>query len=318
MILPDFLVRRPEGYYCQYGDFYVDPQFAVARSVVSHAHGDHATPGHAAIHCTVPTAAFMQHRFRRQPKDSFHRHDFHESFKIKEVTIMFIPAGHILGSAQILMSYEGITYLYTGDYKLQHDATCEPLEMVNADVLITESTFANPEIVHPDPVKEILKLNDRPHNILLGAYALGKAQRLTSLINNHCPEREVLVHHNILPIHRIYESFGRPAMQYKPYNRKEMKSGAENKVYLVPPMTFNSYYRATNVLRVFASGWKRLQQHNDMDLYISDHVDWGDILNYVARVKPREIWTIHGDGRYLKNHYLKTIPIRDIYASSQD
>ncbi|HQS05939.1 MAG TPA: exonuclease, partial [Daejeonella sp.] len=93
-------------------------------------------------------------------------------------SICFIPAGHILGSAQVLMEYKGVRYLYTGDYKLQDDATCEKIEFVKADVLITESTFADPAVQHPSVSDEIKKLNLFNHNVLLGAYSLGKAQRL--------------------------------------------------------------------------------------------------------------------------------------------
>src|SRR5690606_41444054 len=84
--------------------------------------------------------------------------------------------------AQILMIHQGVRYLYTGDYKMQADPTCEPLQYAQADVLITESTFAKPSVTHPDPVEEIRKLNSTPYNILLGTYGLGKAQRLTDLI----------------------------------------------------------------------------------------------------------------------------------------
>lgn len=311
-ILADFLVKAPEGYYCKYGDFYIDPLQPVNLAVVSHAHADHASPGHNKIYCTKPTAAFMQYRYSRQPKESFLKYAYGDKFMLDAVELCLIPAGHILGSAQILMEYKGVRYLYTGDYKLQPDDTCEALEAIEADVLITESTFANPEIEHPAVESEITKLADTPCNILLGAYALGKAQRLTSLISKHCPNKKVLLHHGILPIHRIYESFGVAMGSYGPYNRKEMKMEPANKVYLVPPMTFNSYYRATQVIRVFASGWKRLQQHNDLDLYISDHVDWRDILSYVNSVKPREIWTIHGDGKHLANHFNGVIKMKSI------
>lgn len=309
-VLSDFLVQRAAGYYCRYGDFYLDPTSPVARAVVSHAHGDHATPGHQEIYCTMATAAFVLHRFPRQPRDSFHRQEFHQSFLINGVKVSFIPAGHILGSAQILMEHRGTRYLYTGDYKLQADPTCEPIEATCADVLVTESTFANPDVKHPDPVSEIKKLNEKPFNILLGTYSLGKAQRLTWLINTYCPEKEVLLHYNILPIHQLYELFGAKKMKYKPYNRKEMKTGQGNKIYMVPPMTFNSYFRATNVLRVFASGWSHLQKQNDLSLYISDHVDWDDILAYIKEVSPQEIWTIHGDGRPLQNHFKGSLPVR--------
>jgi putative mRNA 3-end processing factor len=75
-------------------------------------------------------------------------------------------------------------------------------------------------------------------------------------------------------------------------------------------MTFNSYFRAKNVIRAFASGWKQLQRFNDLELLISDHVDWDDILDMIGRVKPKEIWTLHGDGRHLKHHFKNQIPIK--------
>jgi len=311
-ILSDFLVQRPEGYYCRYGDFFIDPSRPVHRAVISHAHADHASPGHAEIFCTPSTAAFMQLRYSRQPQESFRTFPYHRGFTLGGVQLFFVAAGHMLGSAQIVMEYGGVRYLFTGDYKLQDDDTCEALEAVQADVLITESTFADPAVIHPDPLEEIRKINGKPHHILLGAYALGKAQRLTSLINRHCPDRRVLLHHGILPWHRLYGALGVRHLQYEPYHRKEMKNASGHHIYLVPPMTFNSYFRATNVIRVFASGWKRLQHANDMDLYISDHVDWNDILTYVGSVQPREIWTVHGEGRHLAAHFSGSLSVRPL------
>lgn len=301
-ILADFLVETPSGYYCKYGDFFIDPGMPVDRAVVSHAHGDHARSGHRHIFATPATVAFMQFRFPRQPLSSYHVMGFELDFKIGEVDLKFIPAGHILGSAQVLMCYQGVRYLYTGDYKLQADPTCEPIMCVEADVLITETTFANPDIVHPEPIQEIKKLSASTHNIMLGSYTLGKAQRITNLINRHCPEKTVFVHHNIAPIHRIYETLGYVSLKYELYNRKALKDGI-NKIYLVPPITFNNYFRAKNVLRAFASGWKRLQHHNDIELYISDHIDWPDLLGYISQVKPKQIWTVHGDGATLRRYF---------------
>ena len=99
---------------------------------------------------------------------------------MNEVAITFFPAGHMLGSAMILMEFLNEKYLYTGDFKLQPDESCEPIELVEADYLITETTFAHPDHVHPDPVMEMSLLNEiSDQNILLGAYSVGKAQRLT-------------------------------------------------------------------------------------------------------------------------------------------
>ena len=310
-IIEDFLVKKDKGYYCSYGDFYIDPLYPVQHAVVSHAHGDHASAGHRHIYCSEGTAAIMKLRYPKQALDSFITKEFAESFQINEVDIYLYPAGHILGSAQILMIYKGVRYLYTGDYKLQADPTCEPLQYVEAEVLITETTFANPNTKHPDPVAEIQKL-DVKSNVLLGCYALGKAQRLTAMLNQYLPHKEVLLHYQIMPIHRIYDQFIDFPLKYEAYNRKSMKEAGENKIYLVPPLTFNSYRRAKNVLKAFASGWERLQAQNDISLYLSDHVDWEDILSFVNKVKPKVIWTLHGDGRQLHDYFSNEIIIRDI------
>jgi len=310
MILPDFLAFNEHGLYCKSGDFYLDPQKPVHHAVISHAHGDHAIKGHIHVYGTAPTAKFMQLRFKKESGKEFHIISYHQTFHINGVVITFIPAGHILGSAQILMEYNNTRYLYTGDYKLQEDATCEPFEYIKADVLITETTFANPAVKHPDPSQEIQKLNQNVHNVLLGAYSLGKSQRLIHLINQYCPNRTILVHHSILPINKIYESFSYPPGKYEPYNRKLMKNPDQGFVYLVPPLTFNSYFRAKNVLRVFASGWENLQMQNDVKLFISDHADWTDTLQLIENVNPSEVWTLHGDGRHLKTFFEGKIPIK--------
>jgi putative mRNA 3-end processing factor len=309
-ILSDFLVYRPEGLYCSYGDFYLDPLHPVMNAVISHAHGDHARPGHLHIYCTPPSQAFMSLRFSKHYRHQFHLYGYSEPFQMGAVTVSFLPAGHILGSAQILMQYEGVRYLYTGDIKRQEDPTCEPLILQEAEVLITETTFADPAIHHPDPILEIKKLVQTPFNMMLGAYALGKAQRLTRMINDSGVQKSILVHHNVAPLHKIYEQFGVDLGPYDLYNRRQMKQNASNQIYIVPPMTFNSYRRAHNVVRVFASGWKKLQDRNDLTLYISDHVDWDDLLYCIQQVNPSEIWTIHGDGRHLQSYLKDKIPVK--------
>lgn len=314
-ILADFLLETPKGYYCRYGDFYLDPLLPVERALISHAHGDHARPGSHIVFATSATILFMQHRFGKQGAVQYKEIEYEASFVVGDVNVTYFPAGHILGSAQILMEYKDVRYLYTGDFKLQEDATCESLTYVETDVLITETTFANPETLHPDPVEEIKRLGLTSQNLMLGCYSLGKAQRVTNLLNTHCPHKKIYVHHNISPIHLLYNKHGLVTLTYEIYNRKVMKDGTD-KVYLVPPITFNSYARAKNVLRVFASGWKRLQQNNDLTLYISDHVDWQDLLSFIGKTKPREIWTVHGDGRALKVHYEGCIKVRNMMKTT--
>ena len=302
MIKDDFLSFNTNGLYCKYGDFYIDPTQPVKTAVISHAHADHAISGNNTICCTGATLAFMQLRYGKNAGKVLNTVPYNISFIINGVNITLIPAGHILGSAMILMGYEGVKYLYTGDYKLQADATCEPIEWAAADVLITESTFADPGVLHPDAVEEIKKLNDIKINILLGAYGLGKSQRLINLINQYAPQKKILVHHRIMPINSIYERLGYPPGKCQVYSRKLMKN-QEGYVYIVPPFTFDSYINAKGVKRLFASGWKNLQVNKQDTLFISDHVDWNDILQMVKNVQPQQIWTLHGNGLHLKKYF---------------
>ena len=301
-ILDDFVTITTNGIYCKYGDFYLDPQQPVDNAVISHAHADHAISGSSNVFCTEPTAAFMQLRYGKNAAQVFNIINYNASFAIGEVKITFVSAGHMLGSAQVLMEYGGVKYLYTGDYKVQADATCEPIEWVKADVLITESTFANPEVLHPNPVEEIKKLNDIKINILLGAYGLGKSQRLIHLINEHAPQKRILIHHRIMPVNAVYEKLGHSPGKYQVYGRKLMKEQKEY-VYIVPPFTFDSYINAKGVKRLFASGWKNLQANRTDTLFISDHVDWNDILEAVRQTEPKQVWTLHGNGKHLKEHF---------------
>lgn len=310
MILEDFITITPTGLYCVYGDFYLDPQQPVKEAVVSHAHGDHAIGGSQNVYCTAATETFMKHRYRKFAAVDFHQKAYHQSFKLKDVNITFYSAGHILGSAQVLMEYEGVKYLYTGDYKTEPDETCEPFEFVKADVLITESTFANPETKHPSPIDEIEKLNSTTTNIMLGAYALGKSQRIIQLLNKHCPTKNIMVHHSIMPFVKIYEDYGIKLGNYKMYDRKLMKNIQEHQVYIVPPMVFHSYHKAINVIRVFASGWKNLQQQNGISLYISDHADWDAILETIEKVQPKQVWTLHGDGKQLRDYFAGKLEVK--------
>lgn len=302
MIKEYFLELTSNGLYCAAGDFYLDPLKPVQTAVISHAHADHAIGGHQQVFATEATFAFMDLRYGKNAGKIKNTIPYHQKLSIKEVQITLIPAGHILGSVQVLMEFEGIKYLYTGDFKLQPDATCEMLEWVQADVLITETTFANPTTKHPDQVSEIEKLNQINSNILLGAYALGKSQRLIQLINEFCPQKQILVHRNIEPINRIYEKFGYLYGRYKLYDRKSIKT-QNNFIYLVPPFTFHSYIKATGLRRIFASGWKNLQTNVQDSLYISDHADWDDILMLISKVQPSQVWTLHGNGLYLQQYF---------------
>jgi putative mRNA 3-end processing factor len=309
-IIEDFIVQTKVGLFCSYGNFYLDPKEPVFNSVISHAHADHAIRGSEHVFCTEATSLFMKHRYKKFAAAEFHLKRYEEIFTLNGVEIIFYPAGHMLGSALVLMKFRGASYLYTGDYKLESDDTCEAIKFVKADVLITETTFAKPTTQHPDAITEICKLNDVPGNVMLGAYALGKSQRLISMINKHCPQKSILVHHSIMPFIKIYEQMGITVGNYSLYDRKVMKNNQTDLIYLVPPMVFHSYIRAINVVRIFVTGWKHLQNNQTVQLYISDHVDWNAILKTIENVAPQEVWTTHGSGTALKEYFESKLVVK--------
>jgi putative mRNA 3-end processing factor len=306
MIREDFIVYTKNGLYCKAGDFFIDPIKPVYKAIISHAHADHAVRGHDEIFCTQPTADVMKERYVEQAGKKFNLLNSKSCFSINDVKINFIPAGHMLGSVQALLEYDNTKYLYTGDFKLQFDSTCESYEYAEADVLITESTFAEPNKSHPETNSEIEKLNAiSDKGIVIGSYSLGKAQRLTQLISAICPQKEIFIHSKIYPFHKIYESHKISLGHWKPYSRQLFKR-LKQCVYIVPPSVLTSYQGRKDYHTAFASGWDHLQNGYNLKLNISDHADWKDILTVIERTKPKKILTLHGDGEPLKKHFLNS------------
>lgn len=297
----NFLQKTKTGLYCIAGDFYLDPTRSVHRALISHAHGDHAVPNNGIVYSTEPTKSFMDYRHGLKLFTEFNTVKYGQSFLLNDVEITFYPAGHMLGSAQILMEYSGERYLYTGDFKTQEDKSCEPFEFVKCHHLITETTFASPIYDHPDPVDVLTELVQEKVNVVVGAYAIGKAQRITKIIAEKFPEVPVYVHPEIAPFHEIYSKHGFDLGKWNMYRRAEFKE-QEQSFYIVSPSQFKRFSRNKNVLKVFATGWKQAYYECDRVLAISDHADWNGLLELIEKSEPTNIYTVHGDGSHLKAH----------------
>ena len=172
---------RPAGLYCVPGQFYIDPLRPVDRALITHGHADHARPGHRAVAASAETLAIMQVRYGNESGQSRQTLKMGEEIRIGDVDVTLFPAGHVLGSSQVRITYAGHRIVVSGDYKRGADPTCHPFEPVACDVFISEATFALPIFSHPAIGTEIKKLLDsvalfpeRSH--VIGAYALGKAQ----------------------------------------------------------------------------------------------------------------------------------------------
>jgi putative mRNA 3-end processing factor len=179
-----WIESHPSGIYVKPADLWIDPSRPVARAAVTHGHADHARSGHGAVFATPETLAIMALRYGVDAEASHNQaFPYGDGFERGGVRFSFHPAGHVLGSAQIAMEYRGERIVVTGDYKRRPDPTCAPFEVVPCDIFITEATFGLPVFRHPPTVDEIAKLigavrAEPDRSVLVGAYALGKAQRV--------------------------------------------------------------------------------------------------------------------------------------------
>jgi putative mRNA 3-end processing factor len=301
----DILALTPAGLCCKRGSFHIDPTRSVERALITHAHSDHARAGHRAVLATRETLDLMRLRYGENFAGSTQAIRYGESVKLDGVTATFHPAGHILGSAQIAVEAEGLRIVASGDYKNVADPTCAPFELVPCDVFITEATFALPVFRHGDPRAEIAKLlhsvsvfPDRAH--LVGAYSLGKAQRLIALLRQAGYDSPIYLHGAMEKITRYYESRGVVLGELR-LARGATKPTLAGTITICPPSALNDLWtrRFPEPLNVFASGWMRVrararQQGVALPLVISDHADWNGLTATIAATGAGEIWVTHG------------------------
>jgi putative mRNA 3-end processing factor len=300
----DWLAVTEAGLYCRPGGFHVDPARPVARALITHGHGDHARPGHGAVMATPQTAAIMRQRFGPEA-GSLQAVAYHEEQHLDGVRIRFVPAGHILGSAQIVLEHAGQRVVVSGDYKRRRDPTCPPFEPVPCDVFITEATFGLPVFRHPAAAEEIARLlesmrlfPERAH--LVGVYALGKCQRVIALLREAGYDKPIYLHGALRGLTDLYISEG-VSLGDLPDATGAGKDAMKGAVVLAPPSAIGDRWtrRLPDPLAALASGWMRVrqrakQQGVELPLVISDHADWDELTATIDELKPGEVWVTHG------------------------
>src|SRR5690349_12408203 len=195
----DLLVPTPSGVCCKAGGFHIDPTRPVERALITHGHSDHARPGHGAVLATRETLRIMAARYGEDFAATKETATLGAAMRIGDATVTFQPAGHVLGSAQIVVESGGTRIVASGDYKRRPDPTCLPFVPVPCDIFITEATFGLPVFRHPPAEAEIARLiasvaqfPERAH--LVGAYSLGKAQRVIRMLRVEGYDRTVYLH----------------------------------------------------------------------------------------------------------------------------
>ncbi len=311
MIRPDALLAPgPDGLYCPLGGFHVDPVRPVERALITHGHADHARSGHGAVLATRETLAIMAVRYGEDFAGATQVALPGERMTIGGVTVSFHPAGHVLGSAQIAVEAGGCRIVVSGDYKRRRDPTCAPFEPVPCDVFITEATFGLPVFRHPDDGIEIGKLltsleafPERAH--LVGAYALGKAQRVIKRLREEGYDRTIYIHGALERLCALYEAEGIALGPLAPATLATGKRGESaafaGAVVVGPPSAFADRWarRFPDPVPAFASGWMTIRQRAkqrgvELPLIISDHSDWDELIDTIAAIAPGEVWVTHG------------------------
>ena len=300
--LGDWIDPQRGGIYIPAADAWVDPATPKPRALITHGHADHARHGHGKVWATPETLAIMDARYGPQPGVPV---CYGEPLTLGEVAVRFVPAGHVLGSAQIVLAHRGETIVVSGDYKRRPDPTCAPFEPIKCDVFITEATFGLPVFRHPDTGDEIARLiaavrANPARCVLVGAYALGKAQRVIAELRAAGFDDPIYIHGAMQKLCDLYTAHRVALGELRPATVAN-KGDIAGRIIIAPPSALQDRWsrRLPDPITAMASGWMRVRQRAvqrgvELPLILSDHADWDELTTTLAEIAPREVWVTHG------------------------
>jgi len=309
-------------------DLWVDSMKPRDRCYVSHGHADHARP-HGRVVLSTNSARICRLRFglRRSGGDEgptpiateaaaraavvFEEHDFEAPWKEGDHRLMLFSAGHVLGSAQLLVEGAAGRFVYTGDFKLAESLTAEPPRVERCDVVLMECTFGRPLFAFPpraeivgamiDWARETLEAGATP---VFKAYSLGKAQEAMAILGG--AGFPLTVHGAIASTARVYEEAG---VALPPWSRYDAERGIPDGHVVVWPPAGRSApkaLRAKKIRTAMLSGWAMMRgtagrYGADTAFPLSDHADFPALLRYVELAQPKKVLLNHG-GREFVSH----------------
>lgn len=310
--MTDPVLRFTErGMYCPAADAYVDPWRPVPRAIITHAHSDHARPGMGSYLCTPLTAALVRHRLGDVPVQAL---PYGTPLRMGAATVSFHPAGHVPGSAQVRLEVAGQVWVVSGDYKLEADGVSEPFEPVRCHGFVTECTFGLP-VFRWDPQAQVAAELNRwwaanataGRVSILGAYSLGKAQRLIAMLDPSIGP--VLTHGAVEGTNAVLRGLGAFAPATEQITPEFDRARARGAMVVAPPAALGSAWarRLGPGSEAFASGWMRLRgirrrRGAERGFVISDHADWDALLRAVAETGAEKIFPTHGYTEIFARH----------------
>ena len=301
--MSDLVVARPQGLYCPPGDFYIDPWRPVQRAVVTHAHSDHARTGHAHYLATAQSERVLRQRLGDINLQCMH---FGERLTHNGVTISLHPAGHVLGSAQVRLAYQGEVWVASGDYKLEEDGTCDPFEPVACNTFITESTFGLPIYRWQPTAVLTAQINHwwaenaaAGRASVLFCYAFGKAQRLLHGLDASIGP--IVTHGAVANLNDVYRACGVALPPSLPVGELPPGAPLNRSIVLAPPSAQGTSWlkRFGTYTDAFASGWMlvrgaRRRRGVDRGFVVSDHADWPGLQRAIRGTGAERVFVTHG------------------------
>jgi putative mRNA 3-end processing factor len=327
----DLLSFNENGIYCRTGDFYIDPWKPVARAVITHAHSDHARPGSGSYLCHHFTKPLLNLRLGNIVVQSV---EWGEPVFINNVRVSLHPAGHIIGSSQIRVEYQGSVWVVSGDYKTENDGISGEMEIIPCDVYITESTFGLP-IYEWKPQREIfydiqnwiLANREKGNNSVLIAYSLGKAQRLLKGIEEISPS--IYAHGAIWNTQEVLVKSGFKLPEVKRVTADMTMDSFHSDVIIAPPSAENSPWmnRFHPYSLGVCSGWMQVRgnfrrRNVDAGFAMSDHADWKGLLSVIHSCEAKKVFVTHGFqsvfSRYLNETGIESAEVKTEFGDETE
>ncbi|HMM77586.1 MAG TPA: ligase-associated DNA damage response exonuclease [Gammaproteobacteria bacterium] len=328
---PDLIQSTSRGLYCPAGDFYIDPWQPVDRAVLTHAHGDHARPGHARYLAARAGAPVLRARLGEIALDTL---DYGETLEVGGVKLSLHPAGHVLGSAQVRVEHRGEVWVTSGDYKLELDPTCAAFEPLRCAVFVTESTFGLPVFRWRAAAQVLDEVNawwranaDAGRAAVVFAYALGKAQRLIASVDASIGP--IVCHGAVEALNRAYRAAGVRLPETLLVTDLRDQALLSRALVVAPPSAQGTPWlkRFGDYADAFASGWMQLRGTRrrravDRGFVLSDHADWPGLLHAIEATGAGRVRVTHGQVtplvRWLAEHDLDAAPLASEFEGEHD
>ena len=294
---------RPEGIYCSQGDFYIDPWRPVDKALITHGHADHARFGSKKYLCTDIAAPVIRHRLGNVAIETI---PYEKELSLNGVNVSFYPAGHVPGSAQILIEIKGERWVVSGDYKVVDDGLSTPFTPIKCHSFISECTFGLPAFNWLPQEQVFKEINSWWHQCIsdgltpiLAAYGLGKAQRLIAGLDTNIGP--ILTHGAIEKTNQIMRDQKIAIPETFLVTSKLDLANFKNAIVLAPPSALSTSWvkKFGKISTGYASGWMAIRgikrrRAADKGFVISDHADWNGLNLAIKETEAEKIFVTHG------------------------